>query len=113
MRLQIRNSVFETNSSSTHAMTIYKKDEWNEFKQGELIMKDGYLSDLSKKDNLYDEYKKYCQRYGYGEPTEAGFEDWIHDNTMDWDYFSDEYEILEEEVPDSEYVAVSIYGYDG
>lgn len=112
MKVQIRRSVFETNSSSTHAMTIYKKDEWNEFKQGKLIMEDGYLSNLSKKDDLYDEYKDYCERYSH-EPTEAGFEDWILDNTMDQDCFFDEYEVIEQEVPDSEYVAVSIYGYDG
>lgn len=35
MKVQIRKSVFETNSSSVHTLTIFDKDEWEEFKQGE------------------------------------------------------------------------------
>ncbi len=34
--VQIRQGVFETNSSSTHSMTITTKEEWLKFKNGEL-----------------------------------------------------------------------------
>ena len=37
MKLNIRKSVFETNSSSTHSLTIVSKEEFEKFKKGELI----------------------------------------------------------------------------
>lgn len=35
-KIQIRNNVFETNSSMTHSLTICTKDEYNAFNNGEL-----------------------------------------------------------------------------
>lgn len=35
--LQIRHGVFETNSSSTHSITICKKSEYDAWKNGELL----------------------------------------------------------------------------
>lgn len=34
-----RNSVFETNSSSVNTMSLFRKEEWERFKRGELVMK--------------------------------------------------------------------------
>ena len=34
--MEIRQSVFETNSSSTHSMTIYYESDWKAFERGEL-----------------------------------------------------------------------------
>lgn len=34
---QVRRSVFETNSSSTHSITICTEDEYDKFKRGELM----------------------------------------------------------------------------
>ena len=34
---QVRNGVFETNSSSTHSITICTKEEFEKFKAGELM----------------------------------------------------------------------------
>ena len=34
---QVRRSVFETNSSSTHSITICTEDEYEKFKSGELM----------------------------------------------------------------------------
>jgi hypothetical protein len=36
MKMEIRQSVFETNSSSTHSMTIYYESDWKAFERGEL-----------------------------------------------------------------------------
>ena len=37
MKIQIRNSVFETNSSSTHTLCICKKEEYDAWKEGKLF----------------------------------------------------------------------------
>lgn len=38
MILQIRRNVFETNSSSTHTLTICTQDEYEAFQRGELVL---------------------------------------------------------------------------
>lgn len=37
MEQNIRNQVFETNSSTTHSLTILSEDEFNEFEKGDYI----------------------------------------------------------------------------
>lgn len=34
-----RNSVFETNSSSVNTMSLFRKEVWEKFKRGELVMR--------------------------------------------------------------------------
>lgn len=38
MKVQIRRSVFETNSSSTHSLTICTEEEFKKFKEGKLFL---------------------------------------------------------------------------
>lgn len=40
MKRQIRKNVFETNSSSTHSITICSEEEWEGFKDGKLAVND-------------------------------------------------------------------------
>ena len=57
--IQIRNKVFETNSSSTHSLVICTEDEFNKFESGEYvweIMK-GKLMDPN------DPEAKWVERY--------------------------------------------------
>lgn len=49
MKLQIRQGVFETNSSSTHAVCIMTDDEYKQFKQGEILI-DRYGDIMPKKE---------------------------------------------------------------
>ena len=42
---QIRNSVFETNSSSTHSLTIVSEEDFEKWKKGELVF-DSYKDEL-------------------------------------------------------------------
>ena len=37
MKVQIRRSVFETNSSSTHSLTLTSSSNWEKFKNGEYV----------------------------------------------------------------------------
>lgn len=50
--LQIRHGVFETNSSSTHSITMCSKDDYDRWVDGEVYLNDGWWS----KDNE-SEYK--------------------------------------------------------
>lgn len=38
MKLQVRTGIFETNSSSTHAMTMCLESDWNAFLKGEKVI---------------------------------------------------------------------------
>ena len=46
MKTQIRQGVFETNSSSIHSLAITTNTDWDKFKNGELLMK-GFPYDIS------------------------------------------------------------------
>ncbi len=58
--IQVRQGVFETNSSSVHSIAICTKNEFNAWRNGELYKNDGWwgnsISPLKRKDFLtYDE----------------------------------------------------------
>ena len=47
MKVAIRRGVFETNSSSTHSMTIVAKEDFDKWKKGELLF-DRYKTPLTE-----------------------------------------------------------------
>ena len=66
--IQIRRGVFETNSSSTHTITICTKAEYEDFKQGRLLVNpwEGTLSapcdiDPTWREDYYT-YEQWCER---------------------------------------------------
>ena len=50
MKRIIRQSIFETNSSSTHSLTIMTQDQWKEF-----MKTDKWLADYSGELHLVDD----------------------------------------------------------
>ena len=80
MKRQIRNHVFETNSSMTHALTICTEEEYRKWKDGELLY-DYWNEELVKpedKDSEDDEdYPRYLNEDNYYERTEY-FEHFKH-----------------------------------
>ena len=48
--LQIRHGVFETNSSSTHSISICKKSEYDAWVRGEVYLNDGWWSKVENED---------------------------------------------------------------
>ena len=60
MKISIRRGVFETNSSSTHTITMCSEEEYNKWKNGELVF-DRWQEELvePKEDNKYHEYQTY------------------------------------------------------
>ena len=112
MKVQIRRGVFETNSSSTHALSIYTKEQWENFKKGNSYC-EWNLGDIRIKEDLWDEYVEYSKKLHPNEEiTESGFERWLADELMTYDDICERYDLLYKEVPGSDYIAVSIEGYD-
>lgn len=72
MKRQVRQGVFETNSSSTHSLTICTEDEYNKWKKGELLFDywdeefvnsaDTSLTD-DEKESVKEDYNKRKQKY--------------------------------------------------
>lgn len=94
MKRTIRYGVFETNSSSTHSLCICTEDEYERWKNGEL---------------LFDSYRE--------EFTSEKFDYWDEPNKTFDEYWDDEYlEPFEEEYvsPSGDRIVVfGKYGWDG
>lgn len=67
MKRQIRKNVFETNSSSTHSITMCLKSEFEKWKNDELILDrwNGKLVPVTEKetedDDRYFTYQQWCE----------------------------------------------------
>lgn len=98
----IRHNTFETNSSSTHSITLCTKEEFEKWKTGELVY------DISK-DELIPADDKLPEQ------------EWWYDNqylTRDefFDYYGDDYECYVETIKTpmgEEITAFGYYGYNG
>ena len=60
MKRQIRRGVFETNSSSTHSLTMCSEEEFEQWKNGELLFDDWGSESFVKANSLSDDDKKYA-----------------------------------------------------
>lgn len=114
MKRQIRSGVFETNSSSTHSLTICTKEEFESWKKGELLYdtwNDQFVKGKSEvelleeeKEEVKEEYNKRCRDNKF---------------MMSWDMLSDEYkqelynDYIEENYDDSEEYTYDRYMYGG
>lgn len=130
MKRQIRLGVFETNSSSTHTLTICSKSDFEKWKRGELLLgewseefidvekvseKDleSYYDSIKKpyyknyKDLDDDERKSIKNEYMKNEVSGITYDDWKDD-----DYLETYYRNYKTENGD-EIVAFGKYGYDG
>jgi len=92
---QIRRGVFETNSSSTHSLTILTKQQFEDYKGNKLIFDryGGELVDAKNKSADTDEYRFWT-----------------------WTEFGDCYETYSQKFTTpsgDEMVVIGYYGYDG
>lgn len=60
MKKQIRRGVFETNSSSTHSLTMCSEEEFEQWKKGEVLFDPWGSEKFVKPSNLSDDDKKYA-----------------------------------------------------
>ena len=49
--IQIRQEVFETNSSSTHAIAICTQEEWDKLQSGEYLVNEWEITDMISNDD--------------------------------------------------------------
>jgi uncharacterized radical SAM superfamily Fe-S cluster-containing enzyme len=118
MKTQIRNLVFETNSSMTHSITLCSDDEIKKWDKGEIVF-DNWSNSFITPEEALEHVKKYCDNYNLDD--EAERETAYHENGLfksidDFmDYYSEEFETYEEnyETPKGEsVVAFGYYGQD-
>lgn len=108
MKVQIRRSVFETNSSSTHALSIISKEQSDLLNKGELYI-NGYSLEIITKDEVderweenhyYNDKEEFRKRYLCA-LTMDEFDEFCEDNY---------YETLWQTSPDDKWIAISLWG---
>lgn len=67
MKLTVRRGVFETNSSSTHSLSVCNKSDWDKWKKGELFAKLNWNWELiefvTPKEAKKDCFENLCEWY--------------------------------------------------
>ena len=123
MKRQVRRGVFETNSSSTHSLTMMMKSDYDRWQTEQLYLYEGgYGWEFNKpiKNNLYtkDEVMKFAKnnRYYHGEEEidnetmrDMGFISWDDEGSEFLEGFYEEFTTPSGET----IVAFGEYGYDG
>lgn len=119
MKIQVRRGVFETNSSSTHSLTMCMKEDYDKWKAGEVYLNDSWSIKTEGQFATKEEAIKAIEQY----TKETYEEDEIDEKLRDWSFKSyddwcDNYEL--ESFYDTfktktgeEIVAFGEYGYDG
>lgn len=118
--IKVRKGTFETNSSSTHSITICDSDIFNRWKRGDgNIIYSSWGGRFLTKDEVEKEFEKHNNnpnnRYKYND-----LEDYMHDEGM-YSSYSDYLDSVEMETYEEYYttksgdqiVAFGYYGYDG
>ena len=107
--IQVRRNVFETNSSSTHSITICTEDEYEMWKRGEIYWCRWNEAFVSKED-VEEGFNKNKGRYD-------DFNDYLYEEGL---YTFDRYNEIEMETYEEHYqtksgdkiIAFGYYGYD-
>ena len=133
MKRQIRRNVFETNSSSTHSLTLILKsdyDKWDK-ENGFLFTGSGWCypeGNKPQKDHVYtkeeaiefEKLSKYPPKDDFDWDDEDAVLEMLHDNEWFdsdyyWNYYCEEYETFEDTITTpsgDEVIAFGYYGYD-
>lgn len=112
MKVQIRRSVFETNSSSTHSLSIISKEQSNLLDKGELYI-GGYSLDVYTEKDIDELWKDYQKDDSYYKNKEEFRKNYLCALTMDeFEEFCEDncYETLWKTTPDGKWAAISLWG---
>ena len=112
MKVQIRHGVFETNSSSTHSLSIISKEQSDLLDKGELYI-DGYSLEIITKEKVNEQWEDLQKRVSCYKDKEAFRKKYLCALTMDeFEEFCEDncYETLWETSPDNKWIAVSLWG---
>ena len=123
MKTQIRRSIFETNSSSVHSITMVSGSEYDKWKNGELLYDKDTEILVTKEEieNIKEDDKKRYESYNWSfdeseydyNSEDSNIRFLTYDKFFDWSYiqyetFTDRYKTKDGE----EVVAFGFYGYD-
>ena len=118
MKMSIRKGVFETNSSSTHSITICTSEEYKKFLNGELYVDyHGHLYTLEQIEAKYEkDNREWKEKYGHNYANDIehymeleGFYDYQRWEDYDYEEYKESYT-----TPNGEEIVVfGKYGYDG
>lgn len=108
MKIQIRRGIFETNSSSTHSLTMCMSDDFDKWKNGELVY-DNYIGKLiTITDKKYQNWLKNNQEDDYGYKDYMTYDEYFNYNCQFFESFEKKFT-----TPSGENViAFGYYGYD-
>jgi len=109
MKINIRKNVFETNSSSVHNLCIVSKEEFEEYKKGELI----YDNCDEKLVKPTDELRMALKKQEAGEELSDDEEDLLSDFQTYENLGRDEYETFEENYKTKNGDEIVAFGYHG
>lgn len=125
MKVQVRRGVFETNSSSTHSLTMCSKTDYDKWRDGELLLNDSYSFELKGDFVTREDAISALKNYEYC-PDDLNFDDEEAVNkelrncdVYTYDEYSnanDEYEWFRQEYETKsgeKVVAFGHYGWDG
>ena len=109
--IQIRNNIFETNSSSVHSITLCSEDEFEQFKKGNLLFdRDNEIFITSEKFEDLKNSGDYDEEYDYGTIlTYSQFFDYQGDDSY-LDYM-EKYQ-FHQNIGGIDVVAFGYYGHD-
>ena len=124
--IQIRQNIFETNSSSTHSLTICREDEFDKWKNGEIYLIIDYpwsaeetkeveamknKTFISKEDAIII-LEQCADKYDFKDLFST-----YNNFFYDYDYYDDSLNRYQKEYTDNQtnvtYIAFGKYGYDG
>lgn len=99
MKIQVRQGLFETNSSSTHSLVMFKGSDWELFKEGKMVIENSLYSDkLIRREDIPEGKSIFDPKssndiflYNY-----IPYEAWIN-----MDYYTDGCEMIIDKVEDS------------
>lgn len=124
MKRQVRRGVFETNSSSTHSITMCSESEFSEFEKGNMYI-EKWGSDLYTKEELIEKFKqtrdwrtKNLKYSGVDWDNEEEFEKVLEESeycTCEeyWNTVTEEYETFEKSYVGKNGEKVIAFGYYG
>lgn len=130
MKRQIRRGVFETNSSSTHSLTLMLATDYDRWNEGDVFLFRGSgwgypEGNKPQKNNIYtkeeaiafEKLNKYVPN-DFDWDDEDGVMERLHDNEWFdseyfWDYYCEEYETFEDTMTTPNGDKVIAFGYYG
>ena len=113
--LQIRQNIFETNSSSVHCMTICDNEDFEKWKNGELLY-NKEKDEFCTREEAIKEVLEYYEKFPYHNviPTKEEINDMLDEfDFLTYEEFGGDMDYFEEEYTTKSGDTVTIFGYYG